>query len=276
MPRGVVLGDPVDRKGILEDMKIDRSLFDLTGKVAIVTGGSRGIGKAICHGLAAFGASVAIAGVSPGNEKTAAEIRDSGGKAVYIPCDVSKPEDSRRAVARTVEGFGRLDVLVNNAGVATVDPAERVTEEEWDRVLGVNLKGLFFMSQAAANAMITLKSGGRIINIGSIYGTVGSEIGASVYHASKGGVLILTRALACEWAKYGILVNTVGPGFIKTEMTKSIEETPELYRLLRDRHALKRFGEPEEVVGAVIFFASEASRFVTGQNLYVDGGYTVW
>ncbi|MDI7249148.1 MAG: SDR family oxidoreductase, partial [Bacillota bacterium] len=187
-----------------------------------------------------------------------------------------KPDQCRNAVAQAVATFGRLDILVNNAGTATVDPAEAVTEEEWDRVIGVNLRGLFFMSQAAARVMIERKTGGRIVNIGSIFGTVGSEIGASVYHASKGGVMILTRALACEWAKYGILVNTIGPGFIRTEMTRSIEEDPELYRLIRDRHALKRFGVPEEIVGAVIFFASDASTFVTGQNLYIDGGYTVW
>ena len=257
-------------------LEVGPKLFDLSGKVAVVTGGSRGIGKAICIGLSRFGAKVAITGVSEKNQETADEINESGGQAVYIRCDVSNPRESQDAVRRTVETFGRLDILVNNAGVATVDPAESVSEKEWDRVMSVNLRGLFFMSQAAAKVMIAQKSGGRIINIGSIFGRVGSEIGASVYHASKGGVVTLTRALACEWAKYGILVNTIGPGFIKTEMTKGIQESPELYQTLRDRHALKRFGIPEEVVGAVIFFASEASSFVTGQNLYVDGGYTAW
>lgn len=257
-------------------VRISRDMFDLSGKVAIVTGGSRGIGKAICHGLATFGAAVVAAGISPGNEDTARQIREAGGRAVYVPCDVSRPDQCRNAVSQALATFGRLDILVNNAGTATVDPAEAVTEEEWDRVIGVNLKGLFFMSQAAARVMIERRTGGRIINIGSIFGTVGSEIGASVYHASKGGVMILTRALACEWAKYGILVNTIGPGFIRTEKTRSIEDDPELYRLIRDRHALKRFGVPEEIVRAVIFFASDASTFVTGQNLYIDGGYTVW
>lgn len=257
-------------------MDIGPKLFDLSGKVAIVTGGSRGIGKAVCRGLSAFGAKVVITGISRGNQVTVDEINKEGGHAIYIPCDVSKTEQSRRAVKKAVETFGTVDILVNNAGVGTVDPAELVSEEEWDRIMSVNLRGLFFMSQAVAKVMIQQKKGGRIINIGSIFGRVGSEIGASVYHATKGGVLILTRALACEWSKYGILVNTIGPGFIKTEMTKSIEESPELYRLLKDRHALKRFGLPEEVVGAVIFFASEASSFVTGQNLYVDGGYTAW
>lgn len=257
-------------------MELSKDLFSLEGKTAIVTGGSRGIGKAICLGLSLFGASVAITGVSAENEKTVQTITGRGGKAIYIPCDVSKPEESRKAVDRAVETFGKIDILVNNAGVATVDPAEKVTEQEWDRVLGINLRGLFFMSQAVARVMIKQGTGGRIINIGSIFGIAGSEIGASVYHAAKGGVMVLTRALACEWAKYGILVNTIGPGFIRTEMTQSIQESPELYKLLKERHALKRFGEPNEIVGAVVFFASDASSFVTGQNLYVDGGYTAW
>lgn len=252
------------------------SIFDLSGKTALVTGGSRGIGKAACLALATFGANVAVSGVSASNQATVDEITRGGGKSVYIPCDVSRPEQSEGAVRKAVETFGGLDILVNNAGVAAVDPAESVTEAEWDRVMSVNLRGLFFMSQAAAKAMIAAKKGGRIINIGSIFGTVGSEMGASVYHAAKGGVVILTRALACEWAKYGILVNAIGPGFIKTEMTRTIEESPELYQLLKDRHALKRFGTPDEVAGAIVFFASDASRFVTGQNLYVDGGYTAW
>lgn len=262
--------------GVEEFNNLKNTLFDLTGRTAIVTGGSRGIGKAACLGLAAFGANLVVTGISPENQRTVEEIRAEGGNAIFVPCDVSRPEDSRNAVKKAVDTFGRLDILVNNAGVATVAPAETVSEEEWDRVMSVNLRGLFFMSQAAARAMIEGKRGGRIINIGSIFGIVGSELGASVYHAAKGGVMVLTRALACEWAKYGILVNTIGPGFIKTEMTKGIQEAPELYKLIKDRHALKRFGVPEEIIGAIIFFASDASRFVTGQNLYVDGGYTAW
>jgi NAD(P)-dependent dehydrogenase (short-subunit alcohol dehydrogenase family) len=251
-------------------------MFDLSGKTAIVTGGSRGIGKASCLALAAFGADVVVTGVSDANQATADEINKTGGRSIFVRCDVSSVEQSRAAMGKAVAEFGRVDILVNNAGVAAVDPAEAVAEEEWDRVMSVNLRGLFFMSQAAARVMIERKKGGRIINIGSVFGTVGSEMGASVYHASKGGIVVLTRALACEWAKYGILVNAIGPGFIRTEMTKSIEESPELYQLLKDRHALKRFGTPDEVAGAVVFFASDASRFVTGQNLYVDGGYTAW
>jgi NAD(P)-dependent dehydrogenase (short-subunit alcohol dehydrogenase family) len=251
-------------------------MFNLSGKAAIVTGGSRGIGKAACKSLATFGAKVAVAGISDKSQTTVDEIKQAGGEAIFVRCDVSKREQSESAVQQAVKAFGGVDILVNNAGVAAMDPAEAVTEEEWDRVMAVNLRGLFFMSQAAAKTMIARDKGGRIINIGSIFGRVGSEVGASVYHASKGGIVVLTRALACEWAKYGILVNAIGPGFIKTEMTASIEEAPELYDLLRDRHALKRFGTPDEIAGAIVYFASEASRFVTGQNLYVDGGYTAW
>lgn len=251
-------------------------LFDLTGKTALVTGGSRGIGKAACTALARYGANVVVTGISAANQATVDEIIKAGGKSTYVKCDISNPEESRNAVRAATKEFGGLDILVNNAGTGTVEPAETTSVEEWDRVMAVNLRGMFFMSQAAANAMIAGKKGGRIINIGSVFGRVGSEIGASVYHASKGAIVILTRALACEWAKYGILVNTIGPGFIKTEMTKTIQEAPELYRLLRDRHALKRFGTPDELSGAVVFFASDASTFVTGQNLYVDGGYTAW
>lgn len=257
-------------------MSVYRRMFDLAGKTAIVTGGSRGIGKAACKSLAAFGAKVVVAGISDGNQATADEIGKEGGQAIFVRCDVSRVDQSRETVRQALSRFGSVDILVNNAGIAAVDPAEVVTEEEWDRVMAVNLRGLFFMSQAAAKAMIEAKRGGRIINIGSVFGRVGSEMGASVYHATKGAIVVLTRALACEWAKYGILVNAIGPGFIKTEMTRSIEEAPDLYRLLEERHALKRFGMPDEIAGAIIYFASEASGFVTGQNLYVDGGYTAW
>lgn len=257
-------------------MRTGPDLFRLDGKVALVTGGSRGIGKAVCLGLAAFGADVSITGVSIGNENTAEEIKRLGRRSVYIPGDVSRLHEGRNAVQRTVEEFGAVDILVNNAGVGVATPAEKVTPEEWDHTMGVNLRGLFFMSQAVGRAMIERGKGGRIINISSIFGIVGSELGASVYHASKGAVVNLTRALACEWAKYGILVNSIGPGFIVTDMTRAIREQPYLQDLLAKRHALGRFGAPEEIVGAVIFLASDASSFVTGENLFVDGGYTAW
>lgn len=257
--------------------EINRDLFDLTGKVALVTGGSRGIGRAICLGLATFGADVAVVARTPETgQDTARKVEDLGRRSVFVQADVANLAEVRRAADETVNRLGRLDILVNNAGIGVQDPAENVTPEEWDRVIGVNLKGLFFMSQAAAKVMIARGEGGRIINIASIFGIVGSELGASVYHASKGAVVNLTRALACEWAKYNILVNSIGPGFIVTDMTKAIQEMPALAELLEKRHALGRFGCPEEIVGATVFLASRASTFVTGENLFVDGGYTAW
>ena len=257
--------------------EISRSLFDLDGKVAMVTGGSRGIGRAICLGLATFGADVAVLARDPATgQDTAREVEKRGRRGLFIKADVADTGQTSRAVQETVAKLGRVDILVNNAGIGVQDPAENVTTEEWDKVIGINLKGLFFMSQAVARAMIARGEGGRIINIASIFGIVGSELGASVYHASKGAVVNLTRALACEWAKHDILVNCVGPGFIVTDMTKALQEIPALNELLKKRHALGRFGCPEECVGAVIFLAGRASTFVTGENLFVDGGYTAW
>jgi len=260
-----------------EQFQLRRDLFDLTGKVAVVTGGSRGIGRAACIGLAMFGADVAVlARDSSLGEDTAARCRGMGRRAVFVQTDVASVEGCRAAVEVCVRQLGRVDVLVNNAGVGSQSPAEDVSPEEWDAVMAVNLRGLFFMSQAAARHMIRQGGGGRIINIASIFGIVGSELGASVYHASKGAVVNLTRALACEWAKHGILVNCIGPGFIVTDMTRAIQETPALAELLERRHALGRFGCPEEVVGAIVFLSSRAATFVTGENLFVDGGYTAW
>ncbi|MDP2872113.1 MAG: glucose 1-dehydrogenase [Bacillota bacterium] len=257
--------------------EINRALFDLKGKVAVVTGGSRGIGAAVCAGLAAFGADVAVLArdANTGNQ-TVEKVQAFGARGLFIATDVGDLSQCSRSIDRTVAEFGRVDILVNNAGIGFTSPAEAVTPEEWDYVMAVNLRGLFFMSQAAAKQMIAQGQGGRIINVASIFGIVGSELGASVYHASKGAVVNLTRALACEWAKHNILVNSIGPGFIVTDMTAAIQEQPVLADLLERRHALGRFGCPEECVGAVIFLSSRASTFVTGENLFVDGGYTAW
>jgi NAD(P)-dependent dehydrogenase (short-subunit alcohol dehydrogenase family) len=257
-------------------VKIDKDMFRLDGKVAVITGGSRGIGKAIALGMATFGADVGIAGLSPESQDTVREIEALGQKGAFVKTDVGRVREVQEAMNRIAGSLGTVDILVNNAGVAAVTPAEEVSEEEWDSVAGVNLKGLFFASQAAARIMKDHGRGGRIINIGSIFGLVGSELGASVYHASKGAVQNLTRALACEWAKYGILVNNIGPGFIVTDMTQALRENPVMAKALEDRHALKRFGRTEEIVGAAVFLASPAASFVTGENLYVDGGYTAW
>lgn len=255
-------------------MEIVPEMFRLDGKVAVVTGGSRGIGKAVALGLATFGADVGVVGVSPETQQTIDAVSALGRRGVFVKANVGSVAEVQGAIERVHEAMGAIDILVNNAGVGSVTPAVQVSEVEWEETMRVNLKGLFFASQAAARIMIQKGKGGRIINIGSIFGLVGSELGASVYHASKAAVQNLTRALACEWAKYGILVNNIGPGFIATEMTRPLREQPTLAKALESRHALKRFGEPEEIVGAVVFLASPASSFVTGENLFVDGGYT--
>lgn len=257
-------------------MEVTRNLFNLDGRVALVTGGSRGIGRAISLGLAAFGADVAILGLSPKTEEVIDEISKLGARGLFIKGNVADIGESRRAVDRVVGELGKIDILINNAGVGTAHPAEQVTPDEWDEVMGVNVRGLFFITQAVGKHMIGRRQGGRVINIGSIFGIVGSEIGASVYHAAKGSIVVLTRALACEWAKYGILVNSIGPGFITTDMTKELQATPVLGDLIKNRHALGRFGRPEEIVGAAVLLAGDGATFITGQNLFVDGGYTAW
>jgi NAD(P)-dependent dehydrogenase (short-subunit alcohol dehydrogenase family) len=256
---------------------INRNLFDLTGKVAVVTGGSRGIGASVCVGLATFGADVAVlARDSVTGNEIAQKVQALGTRGVFFSTDVGDISQCTRAIDRTVAELGRVDILVNNAGIGFTSAAEAVKPDEWEQVMAVNLRGLFFMSQAAAKQMIVQGEGGRIINVASIFGVVGSELGASVYHASKGAVVNLTRALACEWAKHNILVNSIGPGFIVTDMTAAIQQQPALADMLEHRHALGRFGCPEECVGAVVFLSSRASTFVTGENLFVDGGYTAW
>jgi 2-deoxy-D-gluconate 3-dehydrogenase len=257
-------------------LEVTRNLFNLDGRVALVTGGSRGIGRAISLGLATFGADVAILGLSPKTEEVIDEIRRLGRRGLFVKGNVADVADSRRAVGQIAADLGKIDILVNNAGVGPTHPAAEVTPEEWDEVMGVNIRGLFFITQAVGKQMIKRGQGGRVINIGSIFGIVGSEIGASVYHAAKGSIVVLTRALACEWAKSGILVNSIGPGFITTDLTKELQTTPVLGDLIKNRHALGRFGRPEEIVGAVVLMAGDGATFITGQNLYVDGGYTAW
>lgn len=257
------------------DLDVSR-LFDLSGKVALVTGGSRGIGRALATGLAIYGADVAIAGLSRETEETVRKIEDIGRRGLFVPTDVSSVRQCRDGVRDVLKKFKKINILVNNAGVSGMSPAEKVDEDEWDLINSVNLKGVFFMSQAVARSMIENGRGGRIINIASIFGIVGSELGASVYHASKGGVVNLTRALACEWARHGILVNCIGPGFIVTHMTEDIRKDVDLEHAIENRHALGRFGRTEEMIGSVIYLASDASTFVTGQNIFVDGGYTAW
>jgi NAD(P)-dependent dehydrogenase (short-subunit alcohol dehydrogenase family) len=247
--------------------------FSLERKVAIVTGSSRGIGRAIAEGLARAGAAVTVNGRSPeATQATAAAIAAFGGISLAAPADVSKSAEVERLIETTVATFGRLDILVNSAGISPYfKPAETMTEPEWDEVLAVNLKGVFLCCQAAGRVMIQQKSG-RIINISSIAGQVALPR-LLAYCAAKGAVNQLTRVLAVEWAPYQILVNAISPGYIETDLTKGLRDNPKRRDALLRQVPLGRLGKPEEIAGAAVYLASDAASYVTGHMLGVDGGW---
>lgn len=249
-------------------------LFSLQDKVAIVTGGSRGIGRAIALGFARAGAHVVVASrTSKDIKQVAQQIEGLGRKALPIRADVSNLTDVERMVAQSISTFGHIDILVNNAGISPIyKKAEKVTEEDWDQIITVNLKGTFLCCQAIGRVMIERQQG-NIINITSI----GAQVGLPrliVYAATKGGVAQITKGLALEWTRYNIRVNAIGPAFVETDLTKAIQEIPRLLDPLVEQTPMKRFARPEEMVGAAIYLASEASGYVTGQTIYVDGGWT--
>lgn len=245
-------------------------MFDLTGKVALITGASSGIGRASALALAAQGAKVVVAARRLDRlQALVAEIKNHGKDALAVKMDVTKKADIDNAVALTVKTFGRLDILLNNAGALDYSPFLTMAEEKWDLVINTNLKGYFLVAQAAAREMAKNKWG-RIINIASIAsGGVGIGIGQLVhYTASKGGVIGMTEALAAELGPMGILVNAIGPGGIDTEMTKGADMSTFVNRL-----AVKRIGKPEEIASAVVYLASDESSYTTGATIYVDGGW---
>jgi 2-deoxy-D-gluconate 3-dehydrogenase len=250
------------------------SKFDLSGRIAIVTGGGRGIGRSIVDGLAAAGADVAVAGRQRGpldEAVQAVEAAGRRGKAYQV--DLRHVAEIRTLVDDVVGDFGDLHVLVNNAGVQPLAPAEEMSEEDWDETIAVNLKAPFFAAQAAARHFIARGGGGKIVNITSIWAEVGFPL-FSAYCAAKGGLLLVTRALTSEWGQYGINVNAVGPTLNITDMTRSLAEDEEFSRDYMHKLPSGRFGDPSEVANAVVFLASSASDFVFGQQLMVDGGYT--
>ncbi len=244
---------------------------DLEGRVAIVTGGSRGIGRAVALSLVESGASVVVSSRDAGRVGAAArELESLGGAALGVAGDVAKQEDVERVVAQARERFGRIDILVNNAGVTRDDLLLRMSEEQWDIVMAVNLKGTFLCSQAASVPMMAQKFG-RIVNTSSI-GALGN-IGQANYSASKAGVIGLTKTLALEWARFNIAVNCVAPGATKTRMTAGIPDN--LMAGLLEKIPFRRLAEPEEIAGAHLFFASDDAGYITGQVLFVDGGISV-
>jgi NAD(P)-dependent dehydrogenase (short-subunit alcohol dehydrogenase family) len=250
-----------------------QELFDLTGKTAIVTGGGSGIGRQMAGALAELGANLVLCARKVERcEVAAAELAKLGVRTLALQCDVRLPDDVRSVVERTVEELGGVDVLVNNAGAAWGAPPEDTPLEGWQKVVDVNLTGVFLFSQAAGRVMIE-REGGSIVNIASVAGLRGSPPGAMdaiAYNASKGGVISFTRDLAHKWAQHGIRVNSIAPGWFPSDMTK----------VVLDHHGdeflksipLRRFGGPDDLKGAVAFLASPASAFVTGQTLVVDGG----
>jgi len=252
-----------------------KTLFDLTGRAAIVTGGSRGIGKEMAEGLAEAGANLMLcARRQEWMDETMADFRERGFNVESVLCDVSKPEDIAKVVVATVERFGSLDILVNNAGISWGAMPEDMSLQEWQKVLDVNLTGCFLFAQAAARVMLGQGSG-SIINISSISGITSSANGPfyAGYAASKAGLIGLTRELAASWGRRGIRVNAIAPGFFHSRLADAVIDIYE--RRIQEDNPIARVGREGELKGAVVFLASDASSYVTGHTLVVDGGMTV-
>ena len=245
--------------------------FNLKNKVAIVTGGGRGIGRAIALGLAGAGASVVVASrTQPEIESVAEEIKRLGGSTQAVPTDLTVPEQLENLVNRTIQGFGRIDILVNNAARSFLRSLMELREDGWDKVFNTNVRAVWLLSRAVARKMMEQKSG-RIINITTV-GAEKAEMGMAAYGSSKAALKMLTRCMAREWAGFGIRVNAVGPGLTRTDFSKPIWSNPEVAKRVAGTIPMGRLAEPEEIVGAVLFLASDAADFITGQSIYVDGG----
>jgi gluconate 5-dehydrogenase len=253
-------------------------LFDLTGKVAVVTGAGSGLGVVFAEALAEAGAAVVCADLNAeGAEATARRIGETGGRTSAVTADVTDETSVRAMVQSAVERFDRLDILVNNAGVGAAGPPEELELADWQRVIDVNLTGVFLCAREAARAMLAGGHGGAIVNIASILGAVASQpVAATAYAASKGAVINLTRDLAVHWAPRGIRVNAIGPAYFPTAMTREGFESPEFRAAVEARTPLGRAGRLEELKGPVVFLVSEAASYITGQTLFVDGGWTAW
>jgi NAD(P)-dependent dehydrogenase (short-subunit alcohol dehydrogenase family) len=258
-------------------------LFDISDRVVLITGASRGIGRAIAQGLAEAGASIALASRTQSDLlKIAEEIRALGGRAETFPADVACVTEIQRLVHDVLVGMGQIDILVNVAGVNRRAPSAEITEEDWDTVIDLNLKGLFFTSQAIGRYWIETRrfaaehnrGKGKIINVGSIAGEMGSRRRAP-YTASKSGVSGVTRTLAVEWATEGVCVNCLAPGYIETELTKPLFDDPTFSASFHNRVPMGRRGYPADLVGPAVFLAAPASDYLTGQTIVVDGGFRI-
>ena len=254
-----------------------KNYFDLTGQVALVTGCSGGLGVQMAKALASQGCNiVAIARRQDKLEAVCDELKaDFGVDALPLRCDITDTQNIEDVVAKAMEHFGRIDILINNAGTGAVAAAQDITDEQFSNEFNIDLFGSFKVARAVANqAMIPAKYG-RIINIASMYGLVGNKIaGSAPYHAAKGGVVNLTRALAAEWGVYNITVNSICPGYFYTDLTRETLNTDFFQQNAKTMIPMERYGDEGELDTATLFFASKASTYVTGTNLAVDGGYT--
>jgi len=254
---------------------IAMDLFDLTGKVALVTGSTRGLGETAAKALAKAGADVAVCGRNPADlKRVPAEIQAMGRKSAGFELDVLSMEKVKKGIGEVLSHFGRIDILVNNAGTNYRVPVLEYPEEKWDLIINTNLKGYFLVAQAVVPQMIE-RGYGKVINMSSIFGKVGLATQLA-YASSKGGVIQMTKVMALEWAKQGVRVNAIGPTYFETDMVKQIRNDPARFNFINERTPMGRWGYLPELAGTVIFLAAPASDFVTGQTIYVDGGWTVW
>jgi gluconate 5-dehydrogenase len=251
-----------------------RGLFDLADKIALVTGGARGIGLEIAHALGAWNAGVVIADIDRARGEEAVEqLRRCGVNASFLVADVRDSRAVEDLLADAYASRGRLDIVVNNAGLSARIAAEHYPDDALDTIIDLNLKGVFYLMRGAARRWIAAGAPGRIINLASFAGVVADPLSAP-YAATKGAVVQLTRTCAVEWAPHGILVNAIGPGYVRTEMTAATLDEPQAGAIIRAKTALGRPAAPSEIAGAAVFLASDASSYVTGHILMVDGGWT--
>jgi gluconate 5-dehydrogenase len=248
--------------------------FDLSGKTAIVTGGAGGIGRILAQGLAECGADILVADRQfEGFERVADRVRETGRRIQTVSVDITNEESVDEMIKQAMEEYSRIDILVNAAGTVFREATESLPADEWQKVMDVNVRGVFLTCRAAGRVMIE-RGGGKIVNISSVKGRYGGSKGDVSYCSSKGAVDNLTRTLACEWAKKNVFVNAIAPAVVETELTRAIFENPEDTKKLQDRIPLGRWAVADDIVGPVIFLASSASDFITGQIIYVDGGMT--
>lgn len=255
-----------------------QEMFSLKDKVAVITGGGRGIGKAIATGLTEAGAHIVIA--SRKLEKlqaTADELAQFGNRVLPVKCDMESETDIQALVDATMQAFGRIDILVNNAGITWGAPTFKFPQDKWDKIMNVNLRGLWILTQQVGNVMKAQETGGKIIMIASVMGMRGADEAsqpAVAYNASKAALLNLTRDLAVKWAPQRIYVNAIAPGLFATDMMKWLDSMPEAKQATLSRVPLNRMGEEDDIKGLAVFLASPASNYITGATVTVDGGYT--